>query len=247
MLKHSCTLIACAFMLASCASSHKEGNSKIRINAVRDAAMSYGAQYGLHWESKRVNEFTLSQARTLDKVFNFNGLIMDHNLMPPVVRIMDASLNLPNPEAMRLSDRTIEILRPARFVTTPPSWRHYLIQNFGKVEQPNESLLPKNQHERDIWDAAIVKGFAQGILQSKYIYQESNGKLTQDYVGMVLFKHLLAQNMISKPQVGQARLGITGNRKRIRINDQLMRITSHANLNPNINHWVAAISHTTKD
>jgi defect-in-organelle-trafficking protein DotC len=236
-------LLTC--LVTGCSTSsdaNRPSDNKIRIQAVHDAALSYGARYGLQWESERVNAFTQSQTRILDQVYNFNELIMEHNLVPPVVRIADASLHLSNPDSIRLSDRTIEIIHPAHFVTTPPSWRHYLLQNYGDLELPNQSLLPKNEQERAIWDDAIVEGFEQGIKQSKYIYEESTGKITEEYVGMVLFHHLLAQNMISKPKVGQASLGITGNNKKIRINDQLLRITSHSDLNARINEWIPAVS-----
>ena len=54
---------------------------------------------------------------------------------------------------------------------------------------------------------------------------------------MVLYRRLLAQGMITSPQVAKAELGVTGNANQIRINDEVMRITAHSALQPNSNKW----------
>ena len=107
-------------------------------------------------------------------------------------------------------------------------------------------MLPETESERQIWDDAIAQGFQQGIKQSKYIYQEQIGQLTQTYMGMALYHSLLAQNMISAPQVGQASLGVIGNNQQLKINEKIVRITAHSGLNTHTAHWKAAL-HSEKN
>ena len=62
-------------------------------------------------------------------------------------------------------------------------------------------------------------------------------RLKRDYTGMVLYRTLLAQNMISSPAVSKADLGVTGDANSLRINDQIMRITADSTLNPDSKLW----------
>jgi defect-in-organelle-trafficking protein DotC len=60
-------------------------------------------------------------------------------------------------------------------------------------------------------------------------------------MGMSIYRTLLAKNMVSAPFVAKAKLGITGNETALRINDQVLRITATANLQPNAKGWQAAL------
>ena len=50
-------------------------------------------------------------------------------------------------------------------------------------------------------------------------------KLSRDFNGMVLYKRLLAKNMVSPFYVKSKNLGITGNKDHITIDDRTLQIT----------------------
>jgi defect-in-organelle-trafficking protein DotC len=59
---------------------------------------------------------------------------------------------------------------------------------------------------------------------------------------MILYRKLLAQNMLTPPYVSQADLGITGGGNDLRINDRVLRITSIPQLQTNAKNWRPVIS-----
>src|ERR1700722_104104 len=91
--------------------------SVIRGDALGVTALSLGAQAGLHWQSDNINNILKRNSKTLDQTYNFNALLLDHNILPPVLSEGRATLNLDNPDAIRLADRTYEIVSQAKFVT----------------------------------------------------------------------------------------------------------------------------------
>ena len=134
-------------------------------------------------------------------------------------------------------------MKQARFVTAPLHWRTYLWMNFTRPEPPDASLLPRNKEEAAIWRQNIKKGWTQGLSQAKRIFTENLARLKSDYLGMVLYKKLLAQQLVSEPFVAKTDLGITGGGDDLTINDQVLRITALPQLEANPHKWKAVIAH----
>ena len=84
-----------------------------------------------------------------------------------------------------------------------------------------------------LWNKSVKKGWEEGKDQGDYIFMNSLSRLTRDYNGMSLYKKLYSQNMISAPFVSKANLGITGNSAKMRLNDQIVRITKPSELKTN--------------
>lgn len=220
-------------LLAACGSSIDDslGSDKIRKKAIQDSAIAYGAQSALAWQSEKINSQLASKRQTLDKIYNFRNIMLPHNVLPPVLRESTTSLKLDDNNTLRSSDRSIEIIQDAKFVTTAPSWRDYLIMTFNVPDKPLDSMLPNSSEEREEWDKYITIGWEKGYKQANAILREKLGKLSQDYAGMAYFKKLYLQGMVTAPQVATADLGITGNTRKLSINDRITRITSNAELN----------------
>lgn len=222
-------------LLTACSSSKEqevtEQAASIRNKGVLSAAFTYGAQSGLAWQASNINKLCNQHAKELSRVYNFNSLLMENSLLPPVLAEVKNSLRVSN-NTMRLADKTVEILSPARFVSTPPSWRDYIHMNYKYPDKPNTTILPRSEIERQMWDEEIQKGWNAGVAQANNILLQSLGKLNRDFAGMALYHALYSQKMISSPTTAKAKMGITGNKQRMRINDQIIRITSHANLQP---------------
>ncbi len=217
-------------------------STDLRMQAIRETALSIGAQAGLAERSKAINDSLEAQASRLDRIFNFNALMLEHNVLPPVLTEADQNLHLASNEAIRFSDKAYRIQAQARFVTTAPSWRNYLLLEFNAPEIPDGSLLPKTAEEGKAWEKFISDGWYEGYKQADNIYKESLHRLTRDMKGMVIYRRLLAQRMVSVPWVAKTELGVTGNSQEMSINDKVLRITALPALNTNADSWQPAVA-----
>jgi defect-in-organelle-trafficking protein DotC len=221
--------------------NNPSGLSGLRVKSLRDSAMSIGAQGGLAWASDQMNVKMAEDGKYLDSIFNFNAMVLSHGVMPPVLEQGDNSLNLADPNTIRVADRTYKIVQQARFATTPPNWREYLWLTYSKPQLPDKTLLPRSSEEQKIWREGIQRGWQKGIEQSYSIFQQNLARLKRDYRGMILYRKLLQQKMISPPFVARTELGITGNGSDMRVNDQVLRIVELPKLQTNSRGWNAIV------
>ena len=135
---------------SSTSSESSFSGSKIRMDALKETAMTIGAQGGLAWRAKQINKESDKQKAELSRIFNFNGLLLDNSILPPVLRESKQSLAVEGPSVIRTADRTYKIVKQAQFVTTAPDWREYLWLNYQTPEFPDRTLLPRNTQERQI-------------------------------------------------------------------------------------------------
>lgn len=260
-------LLAGCLILASCASNSDtaaqpvqlgyvdfqqtptdSGNiNEIRGQALSETATTIGAQGGLAWRSQQINHALTKEAVYLDHVFNFQSLLIHHNVLPPILVENDGQLSLDNDDTVRVSDKTYKLMAPARFVTTAPTWRDYLWMNFKRPDQPDMSLLPKNQEEVKVWNFYFHKGWKEGLKQADEIFSANLSQLKRDYLGMVLYRKLLSEHMITAPFIAKSNYGVTGNSQEIDIGDSVMRITKHSELRPNSNDWRPVITISNQD
>ena len=221
---------------------HKQAISRIRLGALKETGMAVGAQSGLAWRTKQINKVLSHNERELDDVFNFSAMMLKHHVLPPILEEAKNTLHLAKADAIRLSDRTYKIQRQARFVSTAPTWREYLWMTYPIPEQPDASILPQNKREREAWNQFVESGWNQGVRQADIIYNANLARLRRDYMGMALYKRLLTQNIVSKPFVARSELGVTGDSSNIRINDQVLRITTLPALSPDSKQWKAILT-----
>ncbi|HBO9609891.1 TPA: type IV secretion system DotC family protein [Pseudomonas aeruginosa] len=210
----------------------------IRLSSLKEAALGYGVRSGLARRSYEIGKILSANESLLDGIFNFAALVLERNVMPPVLSYGQVSLNLPDTETIRVADATYRIESQARFVTAPTNWRDYLLRDFQyQVEVPATSLLPKNDAEKKVWEKYVSQGWDIGFKQADEIFGQSLARLERDYKGMVLYKSLLAKGMISKPYVAESKMGVTGNGNEININDRVLRITAKPRLQTNPAIW----------
>lgn len=218
--------------------------NRIREMALKETALSLGAQSGLAWRAKFIDDQLVKQARHLDTIYDFNALLLEHDVLPPVLLEGRRTLNLADTQTIRISDRMYKVAKQAHFVTTPPNWRQYLWMDYQPPETPHISLLPKTREECILWRAYVAQGWENGIEQANTILEESIARIKEDFSGMILYRKLLAMNMVSPPYVSHTDLGITGDGNEIHIDDRVLRITALPILNINSKEWRAAV---TKD
>ncbi len=223
-------------LLSGCQLRGEDGESG-RKKAMQEIALSYGAQSGLHWKSKSIAAYLDQQSQKLDQVYNFNALLLPHNILPPVVASYGKSYTIQQSDLVRVTDQEINMVAPARFVSVAPSWRDYIYLAYVEPDEPPEAILPQDPEESEIWQKASRQGWDNGVEQASAIFQDALSRLNKDFQGMVLFQELHLQNMISAPYAEVMDLGITGDSSALRLNDKIIKITRPSVLNPLTNQW----------
>lgn len=207
----------------------------IRYKALSETATLVGAQGGLAFRSEQINCVLRKQQNLLDQVYNFRALLLKDDILPPVLEEGRDELNLDSCDALRAADQIYKIISQPCFVTAPPNWRDFIWMKFCRPESPDITLLPRNCDEAGIWNCFVQIGWQQGIDQANQIFKENLNRMKRDYDGMLLYRKLLAQNMVTPPYVAKTELGIThyvdeNGKETMRINDRVLRISATSHL-----------------
>ncbi len=202
----------------------------IRRDAQREAALSYGARGGLNFRTYHIRQEMETRARYMDKVFDFRQLLIPAPsgllIEPPIIaESIDAMMIQKGGLEAAVADRVYNIGRNARIVSAPRTWRAYLERQWGTVQPPPDLLLPENKEEQANWDKWFDEGWDAGVEQADEIFQADLEKLTSDYQGMVRYRTLLTQGMVSPPYALQVDRGVTGGGNEMRVGDRAVSIT----------------------
>ena len=217
----------------------------IRNDAVRESALSYGARGGLNWRTYFIRQEIESRSRYLDKVYNFQQLLIAAPsgllIEPPVIgESVDAMVIDGGGLQAAVADRVYNIGRNARIVSTARTWRMYLERQWGEVNPPPDILLPETKEEQAKWDEWFEKGWKAGVEQADDIFQADLNKLSSDYQGMVRYRTLLTQGMVSPPYALQVDRGVTGGGNEMRVGDRNVSITGLPSLKTGTQEWSPA-------
>jgi len=213
----------------------------LRLQALRDTALSVGARGGLAWRSQIINHELARYDKSLARIFNFQLLMLDNNILPPVLIESRNNLSLNGVDTIHISDRIYGIAKQACFTTVAPNWRDYLWASYGDPEAPDSTLLPKNSAEKIVWQRYIDEGWQAGVVQANLIFRENLARLKRDFEGMLRYRRLLSQNMVSAPYVATLEMGITGGGEDLAVNDRVLRITAFPKLKSDGNKWKTEI------
>jgi hypothetical protein len=118
--------------------------------------------------------------------------------------------------------------------------RTYLEREWGEVIPPPDILLPKDDEEREIWQEHVQKGWKSGYEQADEIFESDLAQLTSDFEGMIRYRILLSQGMISPPYALQVDRGITGGGDEMKIGDRAVQITGVPELMTGADQWKPA-------
>jgi defect-in-organelle-trafficking protein DotC len=212
--------------------------SNIRETAVKEAAESLGMQGGLAAESQVIDSQLQANAAKLDQIFNFNLVMYHQNVLPPVIVKANNLVNIDDEgDTIRIAGVTYRIVSQVKFVTAPPTWRDYLWMQYNAPQLPDKVLLPQNSQEQAIWTTNVQQGWQEGIAQALTIYKLNLNRMVRDFNGMLLYKQLLLQNMISPFYVTQTTHGVSGNGNQMMIDDQNLQITNTPQLQVHSKFW----------
>ena len=219
----------------------------IRYKALGETATLIGAQGGLAWRSEQINCVLKRQQASLDTIYNFRRLMLKDDIRPPVLEEGKQELSQDACDLLRMADQIYRIVAPPCFATAPPNWRDYIWMRFCRPESPDITLLPKTKDEAAVWNCYVNIGWQQGVDQANQIFGENLSRLRRDYNGMLLYRKLLAQNIVTPPYVAKTELGVTGDGNELRINDRILRISATSTLNNNPDTWKPAVAKTCPD
>lgn len=217
----------------------------IRRDAMREAAYSFGARGGLAARTWQIKKELEQRAAYLDQVFDFRQLLIPAQsgllIEPPIISESLDALNIESGGlSAAVSDSVYNIGRNARIVSAPRTWRQYLEREWDAVDPPPDILRPQNDEERDSWGQWTAKGWGEGTKQADEIFQEDINRLTADYRGMVRYRMLLAQGMVSPPYALQIDRGVTGGGNEMRVGDRALSITGLPSLKADTSQWQPA-------
>lgn len=217
----------------------------IRRDAIKNAALSYGARGGLTRRSYEIQEELKSKAYFLDRTYNFNQLLIKgpSGLMiePPIVsESVDNLLIEGEGQSAAVAEMMLRINKKAKIVPTGRNWRSYLERDWGDVTRPPDLLLPQNSDERKIWRENVRKGWEKGYEQGDDIFESDLNRLVADFEGMVRYRMLLKQNMISAPFALLEDRGVTGGGNEMRVGDRAVQITGPSQLQARPQEWQPA-------
>jgi defect in organelle trafficking protein DotC len=218
---------------------------QIRSDAMRESGLSYGARGGLANRTFEIQRRLAEYDTSMSKAFNFSRLLIAAPsgllIEPPIVsEAQQAVLVNSGGQAAAVADRIYRINRVARIVTAARDWRLYLERDWGRVDPPPAILLPKTEEEKAAWAAYVKQGWEQGLKQAEETFESDIDHMTNDYVGMVRYRELLAQGMISKPYALFDDRGVTGGGKEMRIGDRGVTITGQSSLISKSSKWTPA-------
>jgi defect in organelle trafficking protein DotC len=220
----------------------KDNANKMRFDAMQEAAMSYGARGGLSRRTWEIRQTLDKTAGDLDRTYNFSALLIaapsGFLIEPPIVTEAQQNVIVSGDgQEAAVTDTILKIGREARIVTAAREWRTYLERDWGKVSPPPDVLLPRTEAERLEWAKWVSMGWEAGYKQGDEIFQSDLDRLSRDYVGMVRYRTLLSQNMISAPYALQEDRGVTGGGNEMRIGDRAVSITGQSQLQARPERW----------
>ena len=206
--------------------------SLMRPNALREAAQLVTFQSAMAYRYKQLLAETERHCRILDTAFDFSPLLMtqdDALILPPVLTRAGASMRIDDTKTATTAQTSYELLAPARYVSTVPNWRTFLMADaFPAPEKPNPAVMPKNDKERLIWRAAVREAWAQGLSEADQLYADNVSRLVREYRGIMLYHLLSAQHLLSQVNTASASLGIktSDNGNKLHIGQKVYRITA---------------------
>lgn len=217
----------------------------IRNDALKEAALSYGARGGLAWRTFNIRKELEDRATYLDKVFDFRQLLISAPsgllIEPPIITEEENALLISDGgQEAAVADRIYNISANAKIVSAPRHWRNYLERDWGKVDPPPDILLPENDEERKAWVEGIQEGWEEGLQQADEIFEDDLNQLTAHYQGMVRYRMLLSQSQISAPFALQIDRGVTGGGEEMRIGDRAVQITGRPYFKSGAQEWQPA-------
>lgn len=211
--------------------------SELRYRAISEAAVAYGAQAGLAYQAKLNYKDLVNRASELDRLYQFQGLVIGSNVIPPVLIEVRDIYDQTDSDTLRLGKTYYKIVSQAHFSSNPPSWRTYLLRNYAANYDGDSGITPKSAAERALWERSVTEGWNRGAKQANLILREGWQLLQRDYLGMILYHTLLREGQVTQPYVSTTQTDIEGTPEEMTVGNTVLRIAAKPELVPNRSDW----------
>lgn len=209
----------------------EEREKSLKAQTLREAAGTIAFQKAVSLGYARYVSACKKRALELDRIFNFRSLLMEGRVLPPVIRSLSHATTLSSPNEARFVEQAFRIAKPARMVSTSPTWRDYLETEFAAFEA-GPDLLPGDEEEARAWQEGAREGWSEGLKQARDLFDTKFAELVSDFRGMLEFRMLAQRGMVSMPQIARGDLGIRAGDRVLHLNESVFRITLPASFLP---------------
>ena len=213
-----------------------------RQAAMRDAALGFGTQSGLVRRAFELGQVLDRYERQLDRVYRFDRVLIEREgfqvLPPVVVETTHAFRRGDDGRRAATARRVLRIERPAQVVGRAPRWRGYFERTWETPRPPSAVLFPRAKAERELWRRWVEEGWAEGTRLAEDIFAADLDRLNRDFEGVVRWRVLEAQRMVTAPELDVMRWAVVGGGREMRVDERAIAIEVDARLNPITEDWV---------
>lgn len=213
-----------------------------RLKAILESAYQYALKKGVEAEMKLIRNSINKNERNLDAIYNFNVLIINDRVIPPVITEARDLVQNKSYDSLNTTAAIYKIEKQASFSTRAPNWRQYLTfpESNYKVdlaETPTKSIMPKGSREKALWDEQTVKGFREGQQQAQNLFKHALNRLNTDYTGMVRFHTFVIEGKVSMPSITRKDLAITNSNSVMTLDQKLLQIRTLPSFDSQMLKW----------
>ncbi len=212
-----------------------------RGEAMRLAAVAFGAQAGLARQSWEIAKMLEGFERQLTRIYRFDQLVLKRSgfqVLPPVLGETRQAFRLARTRARAASaERVLRIVEAERIVSAVPHWRDFVVRRWRLAEPPAAVLFPRNGDEQRRWRRWLAEGWALGRRQAEDVFASDLDRLNRTFEGIVAWHKLREAAMVSAPVVLAQRVGVSGGGRLMRIGEMVVHIADWAALNPRSEEW----------
>lgn len=204
-------------------------NSGMRVSSVRQEGLRIGAQTGLSKRYTAIVKYLEANENRLNVLYNFAPFVDGKLLLPAVAKMQDTfALDESTGEATTIRN-SYTISEEARIIANVPTWRDYLVQDFGMPEDPHYSILPSNDIEAAAWEEALDEGWLAGITMADEIFSDHVAQLTKTLEERYRYQLLLNQGVVSAPVLGVDRRSISYNGRTLNVGETIYSVEQPVN------------------
>lgn len=219
---------------------------EIRYRALKETALTLSVQTAVKWKYERIISCLKGIEDELDRIFNFSFVLIENGkILPPVILEVQSGMKFESDELSVSSAVMYKIEKDAKLVSLAPNWREYLIKEFKVIEEVDPVLYPKNESEKKVWKKYTNQGWRIGVDQADDLFGYRLNELTRDLRGMVKFKILASQKIVSVPVLAEGKLGVQVNGKILDIDQRVFRLTQPVKFNE-VKNWEPIVASTNQ-
>ena len=212
-----------------------------RGEAMRLAAIAFGAQAGLARRSWEIAGMLQGFERQLTRIYRFDQLVLRRSgfqVLPPVLGETRQAFRLARTRTRAASaERVLRIVEAERIVSAVPHWRDFVVRRWRLAEPPAAVLFPRDVGEERRWRRWLREGWLLGRGQADDVFASDLDRLNRTFEGIVAWHRLREAAMVSAPVVLAERTGVSGGGRLMRIDEMVVHIADWAALNPRSEEW----------